>query len=381
MIKETMTAEERVRAAIELRPVDRVPVIPLSPIYFACRQKGMSMAEMARDLDRARQANVEVCLEMGKYDGMAYPGLSNAFAPRLSAIIAMPTFLRPGAEIADDLPLQYAERQILGVEDYRLIADMGWRRYAEKHYQKFSPYTPEQIVAWGQRNTDITRKDVDAFKSIGVTCYLGPSIFSPLMFFSIFRTLVQFTLDLHRHPDLVQAAMDAIVDDFIQDGIDAAKEVGLPWIMLVLERGGIFYYPLRIFERFEWPYLKKMAETWIANGFVPLLHFDQDWTDNMPYLKDLPRGKCIVDLDSCTDIFKAKEQLRNHLCIMGDVRATMLSLGTPEEVEEYCRKLIDTVGKDNGFILSSGCMVPLDAKYENVRAMVNTAKTYYPHRS
>ena len=49
----------------------------------------------------------------------------------------------------------------------------------------------------------------------------------------------------------------------------------------------------------------------------------------MPYLKDLPRGKCIVD----------------------------------------------------GFILSSGCMVPLDAKYENVRAMVNTAKAYYPHRS
>jgi len=28
--------------------------------------------------------------------------------------------------------------------------------------------------------------------------------------------------------------------------------------MLVLDRGGCFYYPLKIFERFEWSYLKKM---------------------------------------------------------------------------------------------------------------------------
>jgi uroporphyrinogen-III decarboxylase len=39
------------------------------------------------------------------------------------------------------------------------------------------------------------------------------------------------------------------------------------------------------------------------------------------------------------------------------------------EVRAYCRRLISEVGP-SGFILSSGCDVPIDAKYENVKAMV-----------
>ena len=50
------------------------------------------------------------------------------------------------------------------------------------------------------------------------------------------------------------------------------------------------------------------------------------------------------------------------------------------QVEAYCKKLIDVVGEDGGFILSSGCTVPANSKFENLKAMVNTAKTYYPHK-
>jgi hypothetical protein len=39
---------------------------------------------------------------------------------------------------------------------------------------------------------------------------------------------------------------------------------------------------------------------------------------------------------------------------MGDVPARLLKLGTPQEVAQYCRKLIDIAGKGSGFILSSG---------------------------
>jgi len=87
----------------------------------------------------------------------------------------------------------------------------------------------------------------------------------------------------------------------------------------------------------------------------------------------------VAELDSMTDIFKAKEVLKGHMCIAGDVPAASSALGTPEEVEEYCKKLIDVVGEGGGFILSSGCTVPVDCKIENLKAMVNTAKSYYPH--
>jgi len=99
---------------------------------------------------------------------------------------------------------------------------------------------------------------------------------------------------------------------------------------------------------------------------------------NLPYLKDLPKGKCICELDSTSDIFKAKEILKGHMCIMGDVPATKLALGTPEDVTAYCEKLIDVVGKDGGFILSTGCECPVDAKFENVKAMVDSVKNHLP---
>lgn len=64
------------------------------------------------------------------------------------------------------------------------------------------------------------------------------------------------------------------------------------------------------------------------------------------------------------------------MCIMGDVPAALLKLGEPDEVDEYCRRLITELGADGGFILSTGCTLPLDAKPENVRAMIRSVSRY-----
>jgi uroporphyrinogen-III decarboxylase len=114
----------------------------------------------------------------------------------------------------------------------------------------------------------------------------------------------------------------------------------------------------------------------VKENITHLLHLAGNWNRNLPYLKKLPQGKCILDLDSTTNIFKAKEILGDHMCIMGDVPSSLLTLGTPKDVETYCKKLIDEVGKGGGFILSSACTVPFDAKFENLKAMINTGKTY-----
>lgn len=126
--------------------------------------------------------------------------------------------------------------------------------------------------------------------------------------------------------------------------------------------------------------MKKMIEAFAAQGLLTVMHFNQDWTLNLPYLLDLPRKMCVCELDSTTDIFKAKETLKNHMCIAGDVPASLQEVGTPADLEAYCKKLIDIVGKDTGFILSSGCTAPADCKFENFKVMIDMAKNYYPHR-
>jgi uroporphyrinogen-III decarboxylase len=62
------------------------------------------------------------------------------------------------------------------------------------------------------------------------------------------------------------------------------------------------------------------------------------------------------------------------MCLKGDVPARLLAFSEPGEVEAYCEKLVREVGADGGFILGSGCEVPLNAKVENVAAMVRVAR-------
>jgi len=113
-----------------------------------------------------------------------------------------------------------------------------------------------------------------------------------------------------------------------------------------------------------------------SEGIVTLFHLDQCWDKNIPYFKRLPRGSAVLELDSTTDIFQAKEILRDHLCFHGDVPAALLSIGSPEEVEAYCKRLIHEVGGDGGLILGSGCGVPPDVRPENFRALIDTGKEY-----
>jgi uroporphyrinogen-III decarboxylase len=53
----------------------------------------------------------------------------------------------------------------------------------------------------------------------------------------------------------------------------------------------------------------------------------------------------------------------------------MLNLSTPQDVRDYVKKLIDTVAQGGGYIVSNGAFFD-EAKPENVKAMVDTAKEY-----
>ena len=107
-------------------------------------------------------------------------------------------------------------------------------------------------------------------------------------------------------------------------------------------------------------------------GAKSYLHFDGDWSRDLEFFKELPKGSAVFASDHGTDLYKARRVLDGHLCVMGDVPAAMLAMGTPDEVYAYCLKLIRDLGP-SGFILSQGCDIPPNAKVENVAAMMAAA--------
>ena len=77
--------------------------------------------------------------------------------------------------------------------------------------------------------------------------------------------------------------------------------------------------------------------------------------------------------DGATDLFRAKKILGGHMCLMGDVPPAMLTLGTVDDVKAYCDRLLTEVGPD-GFIMAMGCALPPNAKFENVKAMIDSVQ-------
>ena len=62
--------------------------------------------------------------------------------------------------------------------------------------------------------------------------------------------------------------------------------------------------------------------------------------------------------------------------ISGGIPNDLLAFGTPQEVREYCKKVIQTVGKDGGYLMDASAIIQSDAKIENMRAMTEATLEY-----
>lgn len=170
----------------------------------------------------------------------------------------------------------------------------------------------------------------------------------------------------------VQAAMDAAMPYMSAPAIGLTQAVGGMGLWVGGWRSASVFLSQKLWDRFVFPYYEKLVNDVADAGIVPILHLDSDWSRDLGRFKELPKQKCILATDGDTDLFNARKILGDHMCLMGDVSAAMLSIGTPDEVYNYSRKLIDELGP-SGFILHSGCDVPVDAKMENVKAMAAAA--------
>jgi uroporphyrinogen-III decarboxylase len=113
-------------------------------------------------------------------------------------------------------------------------------------------------------------------------------------------------------------------------------------------------------------------------GATPNIFFEGNFDSRIKYLLEFPKGKFVAKFDT-SDIFRAKEILKGHCCIEGNVPSSLLQAGTKEDVIAYSKKLIDVVGKDGGFILSPRSSTD-EVKPENLKAMIDFTKEYGVYR-
>jgi uroporphyrinogen-III decarboxylase len=182
--------------------------------------------------------------------------------------------------------------------------------------------------------------------------------------------------DMYRQPDKLLAAVDFFTPIAIHSAIGQAKRSGNPRVFMALHKGAGGFMSNEQYARFYWPSLKKLLLALVDAGLTPMPFFEGNYTPRLEFLAELPKGKICACFDT-VDVNKAKEVIGDTLCFMGNIPPQILITGTPQEIKDYVKMLIDTFGDNGGLIINGAASgIPEESQPENVRAITEAVLEY-----
>lgn len=354
----------RIQRAVNFEEQDRTPVV-LEYSGFAAHITRTSMAQFIGSPAKATDIMIQAYKMIGQADainyGSFYPyGLCELFGAKVKV---------PGYDLPDNDMWQVVETQVMNIEDYDEILDIGWEKFFNLFMaQRILDDADPDLINANKKKLNVR----DQWAKIDVPVLSGNDITSPFDLLCGARSLEYFFMDLIQIPDKIEKVMDKMVTTLVHSKCRQAKKKGYSMIWVGGWRTAPCMISPRMWDRFVWPYFSRIVNEVIDSGLITILHLDSNWTRELKRFKKLPKRKMIMALDGDTDIFNARKQLEDHVCLMGDVPAVLLAFGTKDEVADYCRKLVQNLGP-KGFILHSGCDIPTNAKLENIQTMIEIA--------
>ncbi|AEF96227.1 uroporphyrinogen decarboxylase family protein [Methanotorris igneus] len=181
--------------------------------------------------------------------------------------------------------------------------------------------------------------------------------------------------------------MDLVMNpDVIKEEIKLATEASKLFINACMDRGAI---PLicdpiasgslispKFYEEFALNPCKEIVKEIHKRGLPAILHICGDVNPILELM--VKTGADFLSVDANVNLKEMKEKVGKNVGIIGNIDpGSTIYLGSKEDVLNECKKAIE-YASDNpkGYILASGCEIPLASKEENVKAIVEAAELY-----
>ena len=386
---------------------DQVPVflhVGAMPAYYCGMDYKTVMYNYEKAVSAWRRFNEELDLDYVLSPGMILPG-------KVYDLLDYRLYRWPGHGLADDaMGYQFVEGEYMKEDEYDLLlrdpSDFLTRVYMPRVFGVLGPYrmlrslvsvvelpvfyflpysnsalqsslkalleVGQEIALWMRHVSEFVKERME----LGHPFPSGVLVKAP---FDILGDTLRGTRgimqDMYRRQDRLLAALDVLAEMTIEYAISTLNErMGL-MATFPLHKGADGWMSERQFESFYWPSLRKVIARLVEEGVLVSLFAEGSFETRLEKMNEFPRGAVHWMFDR-TDMRKAKEVLGDRCSISGGIPGSLLVTGTPSQVEAYCRDLIETCGKDGGFILCAGTADVTEAKLENVRAMIDGAKKY-----
>jgi uroporphyrinogen-III decarboxylase len=400
---------KRYYKVIKLQQPDRVPCF-LNAGGFVAKYAGASYSDFFYDYEKVSWAFQKLYEDFD----LDYQVTGNFFPGKSLDRLDYKLYSWPGGTLSKDKQFQFNEKEYMTADEYDvLIADPEafiLRTYMPRIFGSLTglsilpsllgstelPFLPFMLAPLGmpplhdaiqalsesaQMSLDYLNASgkihVKALSEMGLPGTMGGSTKAPFDYIGdTLRGTRGIMLDMYRQPDKVIEACNRLAPIATTMAVNAADASGTPFVMLPLHKGADGFMSGKDFEKFYWPSLKSVLLGIIENGIVPFMFVEGAYNQRLDVIagSGLPAGKTAWMFDR-TDMTAAKEKIGKWACIGGNVPASLFKTGTPQQMEDAVKKLIDTAGPGGGYFITPGAIID-DAETANVHAYLKAAKEY-----
>ena len=375
---------------------DRVPLRPLAAEITA-RYAGYTCQEVTHDYHKAFDAVIRCCRDF-EWDA-AVPNMVYVWTG-LTQAIGLQYYGIPGIDVGPDVGFQYREpaeeNAFMKREEYdELIEDPT--RFL---YEAWLPRVTGEVSGKGQptsyrNNLSFVKggmamlnyfrdfgPQVDRMRTeCGTVSAICGMLKAPLdILADKLRGYIGLVFDLKEVPEKVMEACQALMPHLGYIALKSADPQKLIPIPIWMHRGCTPFISKQHFANIYWPTLKPIVEALWNQGNQVLFYAEGKWDAHLETFAELPAGSIVYHIDR-GDPETVHRILGKKFCLSGGLPNTLLAFGTPEEVKAHCRKLIETLGAEGGYIMDASAIMQSDIALENLRAMTDATLEYGVYRS
>ena len=329
-------------AHLEGRPVDRLPLMPIT-MMFAAAQTGVRYRDYCTDY----RVLVEAQIRTAEAFGFDYVN----------------SMSDPAREAADcGAVVEYFDHQPVAlVEDQALLADKT---------RLVSLKIPDPLGGGRMHNS---LKGLALYKErVGKDKIIEGWIEGPIAEGADLRGINTLMMDFFDDPPFVRDLFAFVIElelRFAREQLMAGADV-----IGVGDAAASLVGP-DIYDEFVWPYEKKLVDGIHALGGKVRLHI---CGNTRRILEGMGKLGCdIVDLDSMAPISEARQKMGPQAILLGNLNpVAVLRNGDPAGVTAAIAECHHQAGPR--FIVGAGCEVPRDTPPENLRALCAYAHTQKP---
>ncbi len=385
---------ERLKRYVTAMRNDKPDMIPIRPFVaeFTAKYAGFTCQEVTHDFEKAFDA-ARKCA--GDFDWDAVVGNMVYVWTGLTQAIGTKYYAVPGIDISVDTGFQYLEppegEAFMGPDEYdQLIADPTgflfkvWLPRISRDVRGMDETSSYRnnlsflkggmamlnyFNGFGRQNA-LLRSESGTVSAIAGIFKAPFDIIADKL-----RGYLGLSMDLFERPGKVLEACEALMPHLLHvalSGADPDKNVPIGFWM---HRGCVPFISHENFDKLYWPTLKPIIEEIWSRGHQVLFYAEGNWDEHLQSFAELPDGSIVFHVDK-GDIFRVHKEIGHKFCISGGIPNFLLSYGTEKEVRDYCKKVIDGVAGDGGYVMDASAIMQNDTKTENLKALTDFTREY-----